>query len=66
MIGLVSDTHGLFRRQLRAALAGVDLIIHAGDAGGAELLRQPARLELALAHELHLIFESHRHCNGRV
>jgi uncharacterized protein len=40
VIGLVSDTHGLFRPQLRAALAGVDLIIHAGDVGDAEVLRQ--------------------------
>ncbi len=40
VIGLVSDTHGLFRPQLRAALAGVDLIIHAGDVGGADVLRQ--------------------------
>ena len=40
VVGLVSDTHGLFRLQLRAALAGVDLIIHAGDVGGADVLRQ--------------------------
>jgi uncharacterized protein len=40
VVGLVSDTHGLFRLQLRAALAGVDLIIHAGDVGGTEVLRQ--------------------------
>lgn len=40
VVGLVSDTHGLFRPQLRAALAGVDLIIHAGDVGGADVLQQ--------------------------
>jgi uncharacterized protein len=40
VVGLVSDTHGLFRLQLRAALAGVDFIIHAGDVGGADVLRQ--------------------------
>jgi putative phosphoesterase len=40
VVGLVSDTHGLFRPQLRTALAGVDLIIHAGDVGGADVLRQ--------------------------
>jgi putative phosphoesterase len=40
VVGLVSDTHGLFRPQLREALAGVDLIIHAGDVGGADVLRQ--------------------------
>ena len=40
VVGLVSDTHGLFRPQLRDALAGVELIIHAGDVGGANVLRQ--------------------------
>jgi len=40
VVGLVSDTHGLFRPELRAALDGVDLIIHAGDVGGADVLRQ--------------------------
>ena len=33
VIGLISDTHGLLRPQAIAALAGVDLIIHAGDIG---------------------------------
>jgi uncharacterized protein len=40
IVGLVADTHGLFRPQLREALAGVELIIHAGDVGGADVLRQ--------------------------
>ena len=40
VIGLVSDTHGLFRPELVAALAGVDLIIHAGDVGSSDVLRQ--------------------------
>ena len=35
VIGLISDTHGLLRPQAIAALAGVDLIIHAGDIGNA-------------------------------
>ena len=30
-IGLISDTHGMLRRKAEEALAGVDLIIHAGD-----------------------------------
>jgi len=30
-IGLISDTHDLLRPQARAALAGVDHILHAGD-----------------------------------
>jgi putative phosphoesterase len=39
LVGLVSDTHGLFREELRAALAGVSLILHAGDVGGERVLR---------------------------
>lgn len=34
MLGLVSDTHGLVRPECLRALAGVDLILHAGDVGG--------------------------------
>ena len=39
-IGLVSDTHGLVRPEARAALAGVELIVHAGDIGGVEVIEQ--------------------------
>ena len=31
MIGVISDTHGLMRPEALAALAGSELIIHAGD-----------------------------------
>lgn len=37
-IGLISDTHGLLREEAVAALQGVDLILHAGDVGGAAVL----------------------------
>ena len=37
-IGLISDTHGLMRFEALAALAGSDLIIHAGDIGKPEVL----------------------------
>jgi putative phosphoesterase len=40
LIGLVSDTHGQFRDEIRAALAGVALILHAGDVGGSRVLRE--------------------------
>jgi len=30
-VGLISDTHGLLREAALKALAGSDLIIHAGD-----------------------------------
>ena len=34
LIGLISDTHGLVRPEVHTALAGVDLILHAGDVCG--------------------------------
>ncbi|MFQ5844535.1 MAG: metallophosphoesterase family protein, partial [Planctomycetota bacterium] len=41
-VGLVSDTHGLVRPEVVAALRGVDRILHMGDVGGPEVL---AKLE---------------------
>jgi putative phosphoesterase len=38
IVGLISDTHGLLRERAIEALAGSDLIIHAGDVGRAEIL----------------------------
>jgi len=38
VVGLISDTHGLVRPEALAALAGVDLIVHAGDIGSAAVL----------------------------
>lgn len=38
-IGIVSDTHGLLRPEVRAAFEKVDHILHAGDIGGDEILR---------------------------
>ena len=38
VIGLISDTHGLLRPEALRALAGSDLIIHAGDVGKPEIL----------------------------
>lgn len=37
-IGLIADTHGLVRPGVHAALAGVSLILHAGDVGGDDVL----------------------------
>lgn len=37
-IGVISDTHGLLRAEAVRALAGADLIVHAGDVGGPEVL----------------------------
>src|SRR4029077_9872584 len=38
VVGVISDTHGLLRPEVAAALAGVSLILHAGDVGGASVL----------------------------
>jgi putative phosphoesterase len=38
LIGLISDTHGMVRSDVHRALAGVELILHAGDVGGHEVL----------------------------
>jgi hypothetical protein len=38
VVGLISDTHGLLRPEVAEALAGVELILHAGDVGGAKVL----------------------------
>jgi putative phosphoesterase len=40
LIGLISDTHGLLRPSVHQALAGVELILHAGDVGGEEILQE--------------------------
>jgi len=37
-VGIISDTHGLLRPEVPRALAGADLIVHAGDVGKAEIL----------------------------
>jgi putative phosphoesterase len=39
-VGVISDTHGLVREQALAALAGCELIIHAGDIGTPEVLER--------------------------
>jgi uncharacterized protein len=38
LVGLISDTHGLIRPGVHSALTGVELILHAGDVGGAAIL----------------------------
>jgi putative phosphoesterase len=40
LIGLISDTHGLLRPDVHDALAGVELILHAGDVGGEDILHE--------------------------
>jgi uncharacterized protein len=38
VVGLISDTHGLLRAGVHEAFIGVDLILHAGDVGGDDIL----------------------------
>lgn len=40
VIGLISDTHGLVRPDVHTALVGVEFILHAGDVGGPDVLRE--------------------------
>ena len=51
IIGLISDTHGLVRPEVHTALAGVSLILHAGDVGGDAVLD-----ELALIAPVQAVF----------
>ncbi len=43
-IGVVSDTHGLFRPEVASALAGVERILHLGDVGKPSVLEELARI----------------------
>jgi putative phosphoesterase len=49
LIGLISDTHGLVRPDVHGALAGVELILHAGDVGGDDVLDELASIAPVLA-----------------
>jgi len=39
-VGLIADTHGVLRPQARDALVGCGLIVHAGDIGSADVIRE--------------------------
>ncbi len=49
VVGLISDTHGLLRPDVHQALAGVDLILHAGDVGGDDILDELALIAPVMA-----------------
>lgn len=40
IVGLISDTHGLLRPEALRALTGTSAILHAGDVGDREILRE--------------------------
>jgi uncharacterized protein len=44
VVGLIADSHGLLRPEVAAVFAGVDLIVHAGDVGGYDLLTKLAAI----------------------
>jgi putative phosphoesterase len=48
-VGIISDTHGLVRPEALAALAGVELILHAGDVGGRHVLDSLAEVAPVVA-----------------
>jgi len=48
LVGVISDTHGLLRPQAVEALAGAQLLIHAGDIGSPEIM--PSLLRIAPVH----------------
>lgn len=48
-VGVLSDTHGLFRPEARAFLVGCDYIIHGGDIGSAEILEDLGSLAPLIA-----------------
>ena len=48
-IGLISDTHGLLRKEAVEALRGSELIIHAGDVGKPEILEVLKRIAPVVA-----------------
>ena len=41
---MISDTHGLVRPEVFDALEGCDLLIHAGDVGGSDVLTELAAI----------------------
>jgi putative phosphoesterase len=43
-IGIVSDTHGLFRPEIAPALAGVERILHLGDVGKPAVLKELGKI----------------------
>ena len=48
-IGVISDTHGLLRPEAREALRGSELILHAGDVGAPEVMRELERIAPVVA-----------------
>jgi len=48
-VGVISDTHGLVRREAIEALQGCDMIVHAGDVGAPDVLEHLRAIAPTLA-----------------
>ncbi len=48
-VGVISDTHGLLRPEALLALEGSQVILHAGDVGGSDVLEQLSQVAPVLA-----------------
>ena len=48
-LGVISDTHGLLRPEAVEALRGSDMIVHAGDIGSPEVLRELEKIAPVVA-----------------
>jgi putative phosphoesterase len=48
-IGLISDTHGLLRKEAVETLRGSELILHAGDVGKPEILEELRKIAVVVA-----------------
>src|SRR5439155_5044868 len=48
-IGVISDTHGLVRPEVAQAFDGVDLILHAGDVGNPQVLKELSSIARVIA-----------------
>ena len=48
-IGLISDTHGLLRKEAVEALGGSEMVIHAGDVGKPEILEELRKIAPVVA-----------------
>jgi putative phosphoesterase len=48
-VGLISDTHGLWRPQIAEIFRGVDVIVHAGDVGGRAVLEALEKIARVVA-----------------
>lgn len=48
LIGIISDTHGLLRQEVKDGLKGVDMIIHGGDIDCQSVLDQLKEISFAI------------------